>query len=106
MELGFIKNGSISASSTLGPDFRPWFGRLNANMKGGGWCARVNNKSQYMEMSLIDQYKIRWIMIQGVGSSWVDKYSLDYSLDGFTWTAYQEQSTQVCLIHCIFLRFV
>lgn len=95
METGLIKNESITATSTLGPAFHPWFGRLDTSMQGGGWCARVNNANQYIEVNLIEKYNVTRLMIQGVGTSWVDKYSLNYSHNGLAWTTYKEQENEV-----------
>ncbi|XP_031575396.1 uncharacterized protein LOC116308982 [Actinia tenebrosa] len=98
MEHGYIKNETISASSSLGPDYQPWFARLNTNILGGGWCAGANNSNQYLHVNFVEHYKVKILFLQGKSgspSAWLTKFSVQYSLDGSAWTTYREQSNEV-----------
>ncbi|XP_031548818.1 uncharacterized protein LOC116286409 [Actinia tenebrosa] len=100
MTSGKIANESLSASSYLGPDFFPWFARLDTKNAGGGWCAASNNISELIQVDLKDQHKLTKIILQGRGvehvseSAWVNKFSLEYSMDGMKWTKHTENGTQ------------
>jgi hypothetical protein len=101
MTTGKIANESLSASSFLGPNFLPWFARLDTKIAGGGWCAVRNNINEFIQVNLKDQYSLTKLILQGRGvenvadNAWVSKFSLEYSINGIKWIKHTENGTQV-----------
>ncbi|EDO32326.1 predicted protein, partial [Nematostella vectensis] len=96
IEMSGIYNDSLKASSSLGPDFRPWFARLNGRMGGGAWCSRVNDKKEFLQVNLPHLHNISAVIIQGRAGkeeAWVTKLSVEYSLDGNRWERHSENNS-------------
>ncbi|XP_048585280.1 uncharacterized protein LOC5502169 isoform X2 [Nematostella vectensis] len=93
-----INNSSMSASSWLGPGFKPWLGRLNS---GGAWCSRHNNVTQYLQVILQPMYSISAVVIQGKeedvesGEAWVTKFKVEYSDAKGVWNIHEENGSSV-----------
>ena len=47
---GFIEDSAITATSFLDTSSKPSAGRLNSS--NGAWCAKVNDKHQYLQIDL------------------------------------------------------
>ena len=47
---GTIEDSAFTASSFLDSNSKPFAGRLNS--AGGAWCAKANDKQQYLQIDL------------------------------------------------------
>ena len=95
MENGLIKDAQITASSQYDGNHAAKQGRLNFQAgggKAGGWSARTNNGSQWIQVALPSYTKITRCSTQGRNgfNQWVTKYKLQYSGDGVTLHYYHE----------------
>ena len=94
MESRIIKDAQITASSQWDPNHAAIQGRLNflaGGGKQGGWSARHNNPSQWIQVDLERYTKVTGIVTQGRNAynQWVTKYTLQYSEDGATFVNYR-----------------
>eukprot|EP00058_Branchiostoma_floridae_P014629 XP_002600117.1 hypothetical protein BRAFLDRAFT_66626 [Branchiostoma floridae] len=95
MESGAIPDGSITASSTYGPDYQPYGGRLNGN----AWIPKYSLSGQWLQVDLGEMKGVMGTIIQGRlfgqhsrgrWGDWVTSYRLQYSADRITWTTYAD----------------
>ncbi|XP_022785986.1 uncharacterized protein LOC111326285 [Stylophora pistillata] len=102
-EAGKVADQSLTASSILKKYHKPEFGRLNTFIKGGSWCARETNTTEYLQVDLQEIHKISNIILQGKytgsaqGKGWVTKFSVTYSNDGTVWSRHKEGAVEVFL---------
>ena len=94
MENGLIKNAQITASSQWDSYHAAIQARLNFKAGGGkqgGWSARWNDHSQWIQVTLGSYTKLTGIATQGRNghSQWVTKYKLQYSDDGVNFHYYR-----------------
>ncbi|XP_078372679.1 uncharacterized protein LOC144656323 isoform X3 [Oculina patagonica] len=91
---GSIEDSAITASSFLDSSSKPCAGRLN--LSDGAWCAKTNDKQQYLQIDLGEVTKVCGVASQGrpgfidQGGWFVKTYTLAYSKDGENWTNYKE----------------
>lgn len=87
MTSGNIKFYQVEASSAL-PELRPDKARLGQD----AWCAREENKQQWIQITLKYESTISAITTFGrkEKESWVTKYYVEYSADGINWVDYTE----------------
>ena len=95
MESGVIKDAQLTASSQFDSNHAVTQGRLNFKAgggKAGGWSARTNDGSQWIQVALPSYTKITSCSTQGRNGfdQWVTKYKLQYSEDGLTFHYYNE----------------
>ena len=95
METGLIKDAQITASSQWDVNHAAIQGRLNflaGGGKQGGWSARHNNPSQWIQIDLLTYTKVTRTATQGRNAfqQWVTKYKLQYSEDGLHFNYYRE----------------
>ena len=57
----------------------------------GAWCARVNNRNQWLKVDFGRPMKITKILTQGRqdAAQWVTYYRVSSSLDGIHWQVYR-----------------
>ncbi|KAL9968117.1 hypothetical protein ACROYT_G026449 [Oculina patagonica] len=96
MESGLITDAQITASSQYDANHAAIQGRLNflaGGGKQGGWSARSNNPSQWIQIDLARYTKVTQVVTQGRNAfnQWVTKYRLQYSEDGLHYRFYYEQ---------------
>ena len=102
-----IPNEAMSASSSLGTNYLPWIGRLGSKVRGGAWCAKNNDNTQYLQIDLGHVNQIHSLGIQGkegvsrhpaMESAWVKSFTLSYGVDGMEWTDHKEDGvSKVCI---------
>ena len=95
MESGLIQDAQITSSSQWDDNHAAKQGRLNFQAgggKAGGWSARTNDGSQWIQVALPSYTKITGFSTQGRNryNQWVTKYKLQYSDDGVTFHYYNE----------------
>ena len=95
MESGLIADAQITASSQYDANHAAIQGRLNFKAgggKAGGWSARRNDGSQWLQVALPVYTKITRFGTQGRNAfnQWVKKYKLQYSEDGVIFHYYHE----------------
>ncbi|XP_030844550.1 uncharacterized protein LOC579853 isoform X8 [Strongylocentrotus purpuratus] len=98
LESYFIPDSSLTASSEYGADNGAKRGRLNLARDGnlnGGWSAGANNANQWIQVDLLDLYRITSVATQGrqESSQWVTSYKLACSTDGMTFHTVQNIAT-------------
>eukprot|EP00057_Strongylocentrotus_purpuratus_P014994 XP_011669468.1 PREDICTED: uncharacterized protein LOC105440709 [Strongylocentrotus purpuratus] len=98
LESYIIPDSSLTASSEYSADKGVKRGRLNlvrdGNLKGG-WIARTRDANQWIQVDLLDLYRITSVATQGRQdySEWVKSYKLACSTDGKTFHTVQDIST-------------
>ena len=97
LESGQVPDTAFSASSVAGSKNGPERARLNkrTDSKGsGGWAAKENNDSQWLQIDLGELVRVTKVATQGRQDAghWVTQFSLSYSLDGTHWAEYKEDS--------------
>ncbi|CAH1240852.1 EDIL3 [Branchiostoma lanceolatum] len=90
---GAIPDGSICASSYLGPGHQPYRGRLNGVAGAGAWTAKTNTIGQWLQVDLGETERVTGTIVQGShygNAHWVTSYKLQHSADGTIWTPYAD----------------
>eukprot|EP00057_Strongylocentrotus_purpuratus_P014292 XP_011668766.1 PREDICTED: uncharacterized protein LOC590339 [Strongylocentrotus purpuratus] len=94
LESNVIPDSSLTASSEFNADQGAKRGRLNLARVGslrGAWSALVNNANQWIQVDLLDPYRIISVATQGRQdeSQWITSYKLACSTDGTTFDTVQ-----------------
>ena len=112
MESGYLPDSALSASSSYDANHIPQFSRLNkipAKGKVGAWCARSNNRHQWLKVFFGRETTITKVAIQGrydaYRSQWVTSFRLSYSADGIHWAWYRLSDGQI-KVQRTFLRSI
>ena len=105
MESLAIPDSRINSSSELNVNTPAKNGRLNF-IAGSSWCASTNDSNPYLQIDLQTLHIICAVSTQGNshGDQWVETYNLQTSVDGITWTDYEEFG-QVKVKHILLLFF-
>lgn len=84
-----ITAGHMSASSYRGSSYSPNYGRLNSVYS---WCARSNNRKEYLQVYLGGLTKIKGWATQGRSNAnyWVKSYTVSYSRDATRFITYTQ----------------
>jgi len=88
-----IPSKTITASSSLGDQYRPSYARLNSNIGYGAWCAGIQNDQQFLQIDLERVHVINGVKTQGkhlmskdsLGYAAVSTFKIDYSDYGLTY---------------------
>uniref|UniRef100_A0A8C6TZX9 Carboxypeptidase X (M14 family), member 1a n=1 Tax=Neogobius melanostomus TaxID=47308 RepID=A0A8C6TZX9_9GOBI len=91
-----VHDSQIRASSTLRTGLGPHRGRLNiqsgiedGDMYDGAWCARHEDKNQWLEVDAVHLTKFTGVILQGRNSIWswdmVETYKVQLSNDSYKW---------------------
>ncbi|KAL9983511.1 hypothetical protein ACROYT_G005695 [Oculina patagonica] len=94
MENRAISDVQISSSSRWDNNHAPEQARLQftaAGSKQGAWSSGKNNANQWLQIYLVNQYKVTGVASQGRNGrydQWVTKYQLQYSDDGVNFQDY------------------
>ena len=93
-DVNTIPDSSMTASSSYGIHTLPYFaGRLN-DTRGSGWApATSDNKTDYLQVDLGALHSVCALATQGTASEWTTQYKVSLSLDGVSWSFYQENNT-------------
>ena len=94
LQNGRLRNSRITASSEYNVYHASRLGRLGLHKRGryvGAWCARHNNKNQWIKVDFGRTMKITKIATQGRqdAAQWVTYYRVSSSLDGVHWQVYR-----------------
>ncbi|XP_030849105.1 fibropellin-1 isoform X5 [Strongylocentrotus purpuratus] len=94
LESYVIPDSSMTASSEESADHGAKRGRLNVRKVKtlrGAWSARSNNANQWIQVDLLDLYRINSVATQGrqAYNQWVTSYKLACSTDGTTFHTVQ-----------------
>ena len=103
MENRDLPDDQITASSEYDATHGPSNGRLNFKAGGGktgAWSAKTNDVHQWLQVDLGQEMEVQAIQSQGRQDryQWVKSYTVSYSNDGITFTAYGQN--RVCREHC------
>ena len=101
------KNFAASSMESNNKHWRASEGRLNNTRKGAGgvWCAHKDDKNPWLRVKLVETAQVTRIAIQGspkIPSRLVKKYKISYSINGKSWTVYQENGMDHVSIYCTF----
>ena len=93
MENRDLPDAQITASSEYDATHGPSNGRLNFKAGGGktgAWSAKTNDVHQWLQVDLGQEMEVQAIQSQGRQDryQWVKSYTVSYSNDGITFTAY------------------
>lgn len=95
LQNGRIPNRAITASSRWNRYHAAWLGRLKRPRRGryaGAWCAKINNRQQYLQVDFRGAKKIVAVATQGRHdyNQWVTLYYLSFSVDGTYFAKYRK----------------
>lgn len=78
-------NASSFASYSL-----PDYGHLHSGLGTGAWCAEKQDKNQYLQVNLVENFIIAGVATQGQKhfDGWVTSYSVSYSVNHQLWDEY------------------
>lgn len=94
-----IPDSRMTASSVRGPQYLPYYGRLDKSIGGGGWCSKNRDTStDYLQVDLGSVQSVCATKSQGKAGRFtrdiVSTYKLYFSLDGVTWNVYKEDNVE------------
>lgn len=78
-------NASSFASYSL-----PDYGHLHSGLGTGAWCAEKQDKNQYLQVNLVENFIVAGVATQGQKhfDGWVTSYSVLYSVNHQLWDEY------------------
>lgn len=93
LQSGRVPNNAMRASSQWNRYHAPWLGRLKRPKRGrfaGAWCAKTNNRQQWLQVDFRGAKKIVAVATQGRHdyNQWVTLYYLSFSVDGIYFALY------------------
>lgn len=85
----------MTASTSHSFYCRPWNARLHqrrAGRDGGSWCAKRNNRRQWLQVDFEGLTRVTGVATQGRQNAhqWVKTYRVSYSRDGSSFRFYRE----------------
>ena len=82
----------MTASTFYNSNEYPYYGRLNGTRGNGAWCAKANNKGDYLQVDMMKMYSVCAVATQGSRKSddWITHYKLHFSTNGATSEFYKE----------------
>ncbi|XP_078585795.1 neuropilin-2-like [Branchiostoma floridae x Branchiostoma japonicum] len=87
LENGHIKDAQLSASSQL-PNYEAWKARLNG---GIAWQFNVSyDREPWLQVNLTTNHFVSGVQTQGKWGGWLTSYVIKYSIDGFTWSSFED----------------
>lgn len=100
-----IPDGGFSASSSWNRNHGPKRARLNIPREGrltGAWCARSNNRAQWLLVDITKPARVVGFGVQGRQdySQWVTSLRISYSKDGIHFRYYTERRRPKVCLHC------
>ena len=100
-----IPDGGFSASSSWNRNHGPKRARLNIPREGrltGAWCARSNNRAQWLLVDITKPARVVGFGVQGRQdySQWVTSLKISYSKDGIHFRYYTERRRPKVCLHC------
>ena len=115
LQNGRLRNHLMKASSQWDRYHAAFLGRLHRPRVGkymGAWCARSNNRYQYLQIDFTRPAKIIKMAIQGRhdANQWVTQYYITQSVNAINFVEYKERNNRKvtwCILHnCLRLNCV
>ena len=99
LQNGRLRNTQMTASSQWDKYHAPFLGRLHRARHGkyvGAWCARSNNRYQYLQVDFKRPVKIIKVSTQGRQdvSQWVTQYYIKHSVNAINFVEYKERNSR------------
>lgn len=99
LQNGRLRNTQMTASSQWDKYHAPFLGRLHRTRHGkyvGAWCARSNNRYQYLQVDFKRPVKIIKLSTQGRQdvSQWVTQYYIKHSVTAINFVEYKERNSR------------
>ncbi|XP_068726462.1 lactadherin-like [Montipora capricornis] len=99
LQNGRLRSNQMKASSQWDKYHAAFLGRLQGMRRGkymGAWCARINNRYQYIQIDFGKPAKIIKMAIQGRQdvSMWVTQYYVTHSVNQVNFVEYMERNTR------------
>ena len=99
LQNGRLRNTQMTASSQWNKYHAPFLGRLHRARHGkyvGAWCARSNNRYQYLQVDFKRPVKIIKLSTQGRQdvSQWVTQYYIKHSVNAINFVEYKERDSR------------
>ena len=99
LQNGRLRNTQMTASSQWNKYHAPFLGRLHRPRHGkyvGAWCARSNNRYQYLQVDFKRPVKIIKVSTQGRQdvSQWVTQYYIKHSVNAINFVEYKERNSR------------
>lgn len=104
---GAIPDSSFTATSFYDVRYRSYYGRLDADELG--WAPKTKtNPADFLQIDLLYEYFICAVATQGSSGSleWTTEYKIHLSLDGTTFFAYKETSTDKVMEYVKVISFI
>ena len=106
LQNGRLRNTQMTASSQWNKYHAPFLGRVHRARHGkyvGAWCARSNNRYQYLQVDFKRPVKIIKVSTQGRQdvSQWVTQYYIKHSVNAINFVEYKAPRSS-CLRHSTF----
>lgn len=107
LQNGRLRNHLMKASSQWDRYHAAFLGRLHRPRVGkymGAWCARSNNRYQYLQIDFTRLAKIIKMAIQGRhdANQWVTQYYITHSVNAINFVEYKERNNRKvarCILH-------
>ncbi|CAH3022884.1 unnamed protein product [Porites evermanni] len=99
LQNGRLRNTQMTGSSQWNKYHAPFLGRLHRTRHGkyvGAWCARSNNRYQYLQVDFKRPVKIIKLSTQGRQdvSQWVTQYYIKHSVNAINFVEYKERNSR------------
>ena len=94
-DINTIPDDRITASSSFGSNYQPYYGRLNGRRGvADAWCPNTeNDRTDYLQVDMGAVRSVCAVATQGAtGRSWVTSFKLKLSLDGTTFNYCMEDN--------------
>ncbi|XP_019614010.1 PREDICTED: uncharacterized protein LOC109461971 [Branchiostoma belcheri] len=91
-----IPDASFSASSELDAGHAAVYGNLGKVVEDGTvhfWAPSTDQAGEFLEVDLTQPLKISGVATKGGGTRWLTKFKIQHSMDGSTWTDYEQEIT-------------
>lgn len=99
LQNGRLRHHQMTASSQWDKYHAAFLGRLHRARHGkymGAWCARSNNRYQYLQIDFTRPSKIIKITTQGRqdADQWVTQYYITHSVNAINFVEYKERNSR------------
>lgn len=106
MHSGLIPDKQITASSWYSPRHLPHYGRMGTNIGHGGWCAKENDRNQFLEMDLGKDHVMKGMVLEGkhqlsldqLGKAWVTEFYISFTTDREKWNYVTDVKTHQAIV--------
>ena len=84
----------MTASTSVGSYYYPYYGRLNGGRGNGAWCPVSIKRTEYLQIDMGVVWSVCSVATQGekANAEWTTSYKLQFSSDGATYNIYKENN--------------